>query len=83
MSIRFRLLIGVLACMFSAFVHGQATPLCRYADDRCTEWVPLGNDQRGLIYRTFALNQRNEGVEHAVVVIHGQGRNADGYFRHA
>jgi hypothetical protein len=83
MSIPLRLLIGLLACMFFALAHSQVTPLCRYADARCTEWVPLDNDQRGLIYRTFALNQRNEGVEHAVIAIHGQGRNADGYFRHA
>lgn len=84
MSIRFRLFMGLLGCFSFVAAHSQVNTPCRYADERCAEWVALDdNQQRALIYRTHALSAHNEGIEHAVIVIHGQGRNADGYFRHA
>lgn len=71
-------------CLFPLLVFGQAQPPCLRASEACTEWVTLDQGpQRGLVYRTHALNQPNTEIEHAVIVIHGQGRNADGYFRHA
>lgn len=78
-----RSLIGLSLLSVAAIAQSQVPTACRYADERCTEWISLGDtQQRGLIYRTYDLNVRNEQIEHAVVVIHGQGRNADGYFRH-
>lgn len=50
----------------------------------CTEWVKLGTGpDRSLVYRTYPLDARNERVTRALVVVHGAGRNADGYFRTA
>ena len=33
-----------------------------------------------MVYRTFALDVRNEGIRRATVMVHGAGRNADHYF---
>jgi pimeloyl-ACP methyl ester carboxylesterase len=61
-----------------------ATGPCTTATETCTEWVPLGGGpSRSLVYRSFPLEQRNEAVTRALVMIHGQGRDADGYFRTA
>jgi hypothetical protein len=32
------------------------------------------------VYRSFPLNEKNSGIERALIVIHGAGRNADDYF---
>ncbi|MCU0255974.1 MAG: alpha/beta fold hydrolase [Vicinamibacterales bacterium] len=61
-----------------------ATPVapCTSATPECAEWVPLGTGgARSMIYRTFALDTRNERLTRAVVMVHGQGRDADNYFR--
>jgi hypothetical protein len=56
---------------------------CLQESIACTEWIALDEQgQRGLIYRTYPLTHKNELLEHAVIVIHGQERNADRYFRH-
>ena len=57
---------------------------CTSADASCTEWVVAsGGAPRALVYRSHALDTRNEDVRRALVVIHGQSRDADGYFRSA
>ena len=57
---------------------------CTSADSACTEWIIVGGGPaRALVYRSHSLETRAEGVRRALVVIHGQGRNADGYFRSA
>jgi len=57
---------------------------CVSATAACTEWVNLGGGQsRSLIYRTYALMEKNESITRAVIVVHGAGRDADNYFRHA
>lgn len=78
-----RFLIGFVF-LFSAGLSQAASPEpCLKAQDNCTEWVALdANGSRARIYRTHALSSTHEKIEHAVIVIHGQGRNADGYFRH-
>lgn len=82
MSIKIYLFAGL--CLFPLLVFGQPQPACLSATEACTEWVTLdGGPQRGLIYRTYSLTRPNPQIEHAAIVIHGQGRNADGYFRHA
>ena len=56
---------------------------CLKAHDNCAEWLTLdAKGSRGLVYRTQPLTSFNPSVQKAVVVVHGQGRNADGYFRH-
>ena len=56
---------------------------CLKAQDNCAEWLTLdAKGSRGLVYRTQPLTSFNPSVQKAVVVVHGQGRNADGYFRH-
>ncbi len=36
-----------------------------------------------LIYRTYPLNTRNDGITRAFIMVHGAGRDANNYFRHA
>ena len=56
---------------------------CLKAQNTCSEWLTLdANGSRSFVYRTHSLTSVNEKIEKVVVVIHGQGRNADGYFRH-
>jgi pimeloyl-ACP methyl ester carboxylesterase len=57
---------------------------CTTATENCTEWVKLGAGQsRSLIYRSYPLAVKNEKVTRAFVLVHGQGRDADNYFRTA
>src|SRR5205814_10184809 len=35
------------------------------------------------IYRSFPINEKNEHIQTALIVIHGAGRNADDYFASA
>lgn len=57
---------------------------CTAANPTCSEWVnPGGGAARVLVYRTHPLESRNADITHALIVIHGAGRDADNYFRHA
>ena len=68
------LFVGVTAAV-------SAAP-CITATSTCTEWVMLRcGPARSLIYRTHSLTARNDAIKRALIVIHGQGRNADDYFR--
>lgn len=79
----FQLFLGTLLMLGATQSFATDTAPCLKAQDTCTEWVNLdAKGSRGLIYRTHALTAVNEKIEKVVVVIHGQGRNADGYFRH-
>ena len=78
-TMRISLLITVLlVCVSTCF----AEP-CAKATTECTEWVKLGEPAQGLIYRTYSLDKKNEKIVRALVVVHGQGRDADNYFRTA
>src|SRR5262245_47730301 len=73
------LLMAMLVLPISSF----AAP-CLTATSDCTEWVRLGNGPfQSLIYRTYSLEERNENIVRALVVVHGAGRDADNYFRSA
>ena len=75
--------VSIFACVTMSLASANAQEPCLQANTACTEWVTLDDQgQRGLIYRSYPLTQRNDSLEHAVIVIHGQGRNADRYFRH-
>lgn len=74
--------IVVVLAVFSVTAW-SATP-CTTATSPCTEWIGVGSGAgRAVVYRTHALDVRNEAVTRALVVVHGQGRDADGYFRTA
>ena len=68
-------------------VEGQSTqPLrpCIAAKTDCTEWITFGGGPaRSMFYRTFALDQRNDRITRAFILVHGAGRDADNYFRTA
>jgi len=70
------LLISILV-----FVPAYAAEPCVTASADCTEWVKVGEQTRSLIYRTYSLNAKNEKITRALIVVHGQGRDADNYFR--
>lgn len=54
---------------------------CTKATPECTHWVPLGGESRSLIYSTYPLDKKNQQIIRALIVVHGQGRDADNYFR--
>lgn len=57
---------------------------CTTTSPECTERMPVGLDGKWtLLYRSHALTTRNERIEEAFVLVHGQSRNADDYFRTA
>jgi pimeloyl-ACP methyl ester carboxylesterase len=63
------------------FVPAYAAEPCIAAKPECTEWVKLGDQSRSLVYRTYSLDKKNDKIRRALIVIHGQGRDADNYFR--
>jgi len=82
---------GLLACLCAALVALALGPSARAADapcvaatPACTDWIGLGGGPaRSLVYRTHALDARNDVAVRALVVVHGAGRDADSYFRSA
>ena len=56
---------------------------CIVAKGECTEWISVaGGPARALVYRTYPLDTKNEGIRRALIIVHGAGRDADSYFRH-
>ena len=81
MSCRFRaaLLSGLLH-----FASSAAAAPCLQPVPACIEWVSVGGDAaRARVYRNHPLDARNSAVTHALIVVHGLGRNADNYYRYA
>lgn len=57
---------------------------CITATAECTDWLAFGGGPaRSLLYRTYSLDQRNDQVRRAFILVHGAGRDADNYFRTA
>jgi len=63
------------------FVPAVAAQPCMKATAECTQWVSLGDQSKSLVYATYPLNRKNEKIVRALIVVHGQGRDADNYFR--
>lgn len=63
------------------FVPAVAAQPCMKATPECIHWVTLADQSRSLVYTTYPLDKKNERVMRALIVIHGQGRDADNYFR--
>ena len=72
----------LLVCSLQAAEAGRRA--CIEANATCTEWVDLGHGgSRSLVYRTYALTERNDSIKRALVMVHGANRDADNYFRTA
>ena len=69
-------LIFLFLVFLALFVSAPAQP-CMKATTDCTEWVTLGDHARSLVYRTYDLETKNEKITRALIVVHGQGRDAD------
>jgi hypothetical protein len=72
--------VAILGAPASA-AQSAAEP-CTEAVAACTEWITVGSG-RSLVYRNLSLETRNEDVTHALIMVHGAGRNADDYYRSA
>src|SRR5437762_10273968 len=73
----------LLLVFFAACVSAYAAEPCKTATSDCTQMVKLGEQAQGLIYRTYSLDVKNDKITRALIVVHGQGRDADNYFRTA
>ena len=72
-------MLSVLLLLASSTAHAFT---CTTVTPDCTEWLGLGGGQaRSMLYRTHPLEVKNERIQRALIVIHGQGRNANDYFR--
>ena len=72
-----------LLFLFAPAGTAGAAP-CTTTRTECTEWVVLnGGPTRSLVYRTYALDQKNDAITRAMIMVHGAGRDADNYFRTA
>ena len=76
---------AVLAAVLAAVIAPAAAAAapCVAAKAECTEWITFNPSARSLVYRTYALDQRNDQIRRALVMVHGAGRDADNYFRTA
>jgi pimeloyl-ACP methyl ester carboxylesterase len=72
----------IFLLIFLAAETAWAAP-CITATTACTEWITLaGGPGRSLVYRSYSLDARNEGISRALIMVHGAGRDSDAYFRH-
>jgi len=71
----------LLFTLLLVFIPAYAAEPCTTATSDCTRWVSLGNQARSLVYSTYPLDQKNDRIVRALIVVHGQGRDADNYFR--
>lgn len=71
------------ACLVLSLFSQAGSAACVTASPQCTEWIDLkGGPARFLVYRSHALGERNEAITRAVLMVHGQNRDADNYYRH-
>src|SRR5688572_22808389 len=69
--------------MLFAVNTGWAAAPCVNATPACTEWINIaGGPMRAMVYRSHALQAREEGVTRAVVMVHGGSRDAHSNFMH-
>jgi hypothetical protein len=76
--------LSVLVASLLAAAPTSSAAQCTSASPACVEWIGLGaGASRSLVYRSFPLTVRNEKISRVLIVVHGQGRDADNYFRSA
>jgi pimeloyl-ACP methyl ester carboxylesterase len=71
-----------LAGVWAVSAIAYAGP-CITATNHCTEWVAFAGGPRSLLYRTYSLDEKNENISRALIMVHGAGRDAHIYFRTA
>ncbi len=76
------LLSALIAGAFFSSAAAAAAP-CTADHEECLRPVALAGAARGLVHSTYSLEERNDAVTRALIVVHGAGRNADNYFRSA
>jgi pimeloyl-ACP methyl ester carboxylesterase len=73
--------IGHASTSSPAAASASAAAPCTASTDACTAWVlPGGGPGRTMVYTTRPLDQRNDSVVRALIMVHGTNRNADHYF---
>ncbi len=78
-----RHLVMLAAAVALAPSSAQAK-VCTTATPDCTEWIAVGTGGgRSLVYRSHPIDVRNNAITRVLVMVHGAGRNADGYFSSA
>lgn len=74
--------LGLLAVFAAGSAPASAAAPCVDATSECARWVSLGGGPaRSLVYSTYPLDERNQSITRALIVVHGAGRNGDSYFR--
>jgi pimeloyl-ACP methyl ester carboxylesterase len=70
------------ACAFANAARAQAVAApCISATATCSEWIAIeGQPQRLQVYRSYPLDVRNDGVQRALVMVHGGLRLAADQF---
>jgi alpha/beta hydrolase family protein len=78
-------MIYLTLVILTALSPVKAPPVpCTTATPACTEKLTMGGGPAyTLIYRSYPLSTRNESITRAFVMVHGAGRDANNYFRHA
>ena len=76
------------ACIaIPAFFAGAASAAqapCTEAKASCTEMLAIPGAKGGtVIYRSYALSKAEPAVTRALIIVHGLGRDADGYYASA
>jgi pimeloyl-ACP methyl ester carboxylesterase len=75
------LLLGLLIPSAMPAQRGGPAAACTTATAACTGWVPLGvGPGRAMVYRSYRLDVKNDGIRRALIMVHGTNRNADHYF---
>ncbi len=78
-----RLFKGVLLLILAALQTAWAATPCTSATSDCSEWITVaGGPSRSLVYRSHALQTRNDGITRALVIVHGGSRDAHTNFTH-
>ena len=73
-------LLGLVTARGMAQGQPAVAP-CTTANAVCTEWIGVkGHPQQVLVYRSYPLDQRNERIVRALVMVHGGLRLAADQF---
>lgn len=75
--------LGFAALFFASLAGAQTAP-CTAATTACERWITYGaGPARSMVYATHPLDATNREITRALIMVHGAGRNADGYFETA
>jgi hypothetical protein len=74
----------IAICGFFASAASAAQAPCTDAKASCTEMLSLpGVKGAAVIYRSYPLAKAEPAVTHALIIVHGLGRDADSYYASA